>query len=172
MARRVFAFVLALIGGVITVAVVESISSAMHPFPAEFDQTDMDQVRQFVASLPALAFVLVLLAHLLGALAAGFIFRFVARDNWRPAIWILGGFFTFFGVMNLIVIPHPHWFSILDTLIYVPSVLCGFSLASRVASDRSEATGAGSAGGADSAAVIESPNGGEGGGDDSIRESP
>jgi len=123
--KRFLGIVTGFIAGFIAVMAIESISSLMHPMPEGLDVSDRDQLIEFVSGLPASAFIMVLLAHVAGAFAAGFSCNVITKEKWITGGLILGSVFLFFGIVNLILIPHPTWFAVLDVLIYVPVAVAG-----------------------------------------------
>jgi uncharacterized membrane protein YccC len=44
-----------------------------------------------------------------------------------PALFV-GGILTALGVMNIVSIPHPLWFAVASTLLYIPCSLLGSRL--------------------------------------------
>lgn len=129
MGRKILGFIAGLIAGGVTVALIESLSSFLHPLPENFDPKDIEQMKAFVGSLPATAFIIVLLAHLLGSLIAGFVASLVVKEAWTIGAIILGVFFTCAGVANLVMIPHPVWFAVIDSIVYLPAAYLGSRLA-------------------------------------------
>jgi hypothetical protein len=68
---------------------------------------------------------LILLAHGMGAFLSGVIvsnFTISASNIW---IWVTALLWTLGGVINMVSIPHPLWFSIADTCIYLPMTILG-----------------------------------------------
>lgn len=128
MGRKILAFVAGLVAGGVAVFLVESLSSLLHPIPEGIDTKDIDQMKEFVQGLPASAFAMVLLAHALGAFCAGSVSSWVAGLKWKAGAIALGLLFTIAGIANLVMIPHPLWFGIIDTLIYLPAALAGTSI--------------------------------------------
>lgn len=128
MGRKVLALVAGLVAGGVAVFLVESLSSLLHPIPEGLDTRDMEQMKEFVRGLPTSAFAMVLLAHVLGAFCAGLVSSWVAGVKWKGGAIALGLLFTIAGIANLVMIPHPLWFGIIDTLIYLPAALAGAAI--------------------------------------------
>ena len=108
--------------------VAEAIDGVLHPPPAGVDPGNVESYRIFVARLPTSEFVIVLIGHLLGSLAAGIVATLVAR---RTAMWpaVAAGVALFFaGAVNVIALPHPAWFVGLDLACYVPLAWLGSRL--------------------------------------------
>ena len=130
MGRRIAAVLLGLLAGFVVVALIESISSVVYQPPTDLDFNDLDAMREFVATLPTGAFVFVLLAHLCGSFIAGFVCVLVAKERWNAGSLGLGVFFLLAGIANLVMIPHPMWFGVIDVLLYLPAAFAGGAVAS------------------------------------------
>ena len=82
MGRSILGFLAGAAMAMVVIALVEGISSFMHPIPEGVDISDAQAMKDFVATLPPSAFVMVVLAWSLGAMAA---------------------------IINMALIPHPGW---------------------------------------------------------------
>lgn len=134
MVRRVLSVFAGLLAGYLVVALIEGISNGLYPPPSGVDMSDIDALRAHIATLPPQAFMIVWIAHVVGALVAGFVCVAISSEMWRTGPLILGILLLGAGVTNLVLIPHPVWFSIADALAYVPSALAGGYLALRFVS--------------------------------------
>ena len=114
-----------LTAGFIVVALVESLASTMYTRPAELDFGNREAVRTFVDTLPASAFLMVLAAHIMGVFTAGMTSVLVIGKRWFLGPAFLGLLMLIAGIFNLILIPHPAWFGILDLMVYVPTAIIG-----------------------------------------------
>lgn len=105
---------IALVGGAIVagvcIAVVETLGALAYPPPANFDPSNEQAMRAFIASLPPGAFVYVLAAYFTGTLAGVFVAtRFSLRRPSRQGT-LLGMVFLIAGIVNFLKYPHPLWF--------------------------------------------------------------
>lgn len=116
MIKKIAAAVLGIVlaGGI--VAAVEAVGHAVYPVPADVDINDAVQFGNYIEGLPFGAFLFVLAAWLLGTLGGGLLACFISREN--PFIYaaIVGGFVLAATVANLIMIPHPLWFSMIAVI--------------------------------------------------------
>lgn len=112
MLRKISAVFLGLLVSVLTVTLVEWISHQVYPLPPGMDFKDSEKVRLYVSGLPLGAFLAILLGWLLGTLAGAMVACRVAQE--KPAVFasIIGAVMMAATVANLIMIPHPDWFSI------------------------------------------------------------
>ncbi len=129
--RSAVAIIAGFICGFIVVSIIQAISSAIYAPPAGFDYNDPTALEEYVATLPVTAFILVLVSHALGAFVAAFVCSAIVRRSWFAASLFFGVFFTAAGIMNLVLIPHPIWFAVLDLVAYIPAALLGGKLAGR-----------------------------------------
>ncbi len=109
MGRSILGFLAGAAVAMVVIAIVEGISGFMHPMPEGMNMTDAQAMRDFAATLPASAFVMVVLAWSLGALAGGWLAgRIAARSTALHGLTI--GLLLLLGaVVNLALIPHPGW---------------------------------------------------------------
>jgi hypothetical protein len=103
-------------GVVIAVALVwliEKIGHAMYPPPADLDFSDAEAMQAYMATLPLGALLFVAAAWFIGTL--GGTCAACAIGTAKPKIFaiVVGGLMLVATIMNLIMIPHPTWFSVL-----------------------------------------------------------
>lgn len=113
---------------VIVIMAMEFLSSKIYPPPSGIDFQDPVALKAYVNSLPVTAFLLLLTGYALAAFLGGLVIKKVAKNNARRPVIILGIILTIFAVMNMISIPHPLWFVIINLLIYIPFALIGHNL--------------------------------------------
>jgi hypothetical protein len=110
MARPIFSIVAGLIVAVVCVVGIEYIVHIFHPAPPGFDPRNPEAVRELVAGLPFYAFIVVLIAWLLGAGLGAFM---AVRINRRLAKWpglLVGALLLMASLYNLFTLPHPVWY--------------------------------------------------------------
>lgn len=123
--RAFFALLGGFILGSIANFLITSINMVLYPPPAGVTQHTPEEFGAFIATLPLLAFVIQLLAHAGGAFVGGMVVGYFTRNKY----WVLaiGTVFLAAGAYNLVSLPHPLWFSVLDLLCYVPAAYLGGS---------------------------------------------
>lgn len=104
---RVFAVVAGLAVAALMVGVVEGLSSWFHPLPAGIDYNDRAAVAAAISALPATAFMAVLVAWGLGALAGAYAASRIGRH--AGIGYLIGVLIGAGAVANLLMIPHPIW---------------------------------------------------------------
>ena len=133
MKEGVFKNVLPIVfGGVTGIGIIWFSETILMPafFPAlKIDQHDHDAVANAIASMSSGAFLLLLLNYAIASFSGGVVATMAAkRINAFPAI-VVGCLLTIGGVLNLIYIHHPLWFSILNAVEYLPLALFGYRVA-------------------------------------------
>ncbi len=112
MVRKIAAAVLGIIVAGLIVAAIEALGHAVYPIPSDVDFNDPVQFGNYVLSLPIGAFLFLAGAWTSGTLGGGLLACFIARERSFVYSGIVGGFVLVATVANLIMIPHPMWFSI------------------------------------------------------------
>ncbi len=112
MLRKIAAAVLGIVAAGLIVAAVEALGHSVYPVPPDIDFKDPVQFASYVESLPIGAFLFVAGAWTLGTLGGGLLACFIAKE--KPVIYsgIVGSFIFVGTIANLVMIPHPLWFSI------------------------------------------------------------
>jgi len=124
--KNILAGVAALVISGIIVFIVENINSGLYPPPPGLDPHNPEHLSAIVKAMPTPAFLLIGLAHVLGAIAAGIIAQWISKNK-RVAL-VCGSILMVLGVMNFIIIPgQPLWFYA-ELLLYIPSALMGARL--------------------------------------------
>lgn len=78
-------------------------------------------------------FVFPFLAHALGTLAGACVAALLAPGRSALPSWVVGGLFFLGGVANVVILPSPLWFTVLDLgLAYFPMAWLGLKLAARL----------------------------------------
>ena len=129
MGRMIAGVVVGVVVAWLTIMLAEFASAPLHPMPAGFDMHDPASVASFVATLPAIALLLVLAGWVLGALGGGYVAARIAR---KPLPALAVGIVIVAGVVaNAVMIPHPPWMTIAGVLSPVPAAWLGARLATR-----------------------------------------
>jgi len=126
---------MAVLSGLIIAALVvtgaESVNSLIYPLPAGTDVSDTNAMKQFVASLPASGFLLILFGWGAGALLGGWVAARVARRSPMMQAMIVAVVLLCGGVTNMIMLPHPIWVWTAGIALFLLGGCAGGRLASR-----------------------------------------
>jgi len=125
MIRKVLAVIAGLVVASIAIMIAEMIGHRIYPIPQGFNKDDMNVMREFMAGLPAGAFLIVAAGWAIGSFLAGFAAKTISRSNGFLIPLIIGGLLTVGAIANFVMMPHPTWFVILGLLIFIPITLIG-----------------------------------------------
>lgn len=126
----------AVIAGVVTafvlIMLIEKLGHLIYPPPADLDWSDPAAVRPYIATLPLYALLFPMLAWMIGTFIGSLLACFIGTARPLTLAGIVGGLVLAATIANLIVIPHPLWFSILSVL----GIAASAWLAMRIAPER------------------------------------
>ncbi len=106
----------ALIAGIVTafasIYLIEMLGHMIYPPPADLDFSDPEAIRPYIATLPIIALLFPMFGWFVGAFAGSLVADFCGDAKPYVFAAIVGGLVLAGTIANLIVIPHPLWFSI------------------------------------------------------------
>jgi hypothetical protein len=129
--KNMLYLLLAMVVGSLVVYGIESLSHYLYPPPADMDTSNNDSIKMYMKMAPAGSLAIVLLGHALGAMVSGWLIgRFTSGSApWLTVVAAL--IWTLLGLANLVMIPHPLWFTISDICIYYPMTVLGARLSGK-----------------------------------------
>lgn len=109
-----------------------ALSPMLIPPPAGADVTTMEGLKASLHLFEPKHFIMPFLAHAVGTLVGAFVAALIAVNNkMRPAM-IVGALFLVGGIMNVMMLPAPTWFSAIDLLLaYLPMAYVGGKMGTR-----------------------------------------
>lgn len=129
MLRSVGAVIAGLAAGAAVVAGVDAVSSTLYPPPAGADPSNMEALRAYVASLPAGAFLFVLLAWAAGSLVGAWVATRLGPSRNRVHGLVIGVLLLASGIFNMVTLPHPAWFWAASLVVFPVFTYLGIRLA-------------------------------------------
>jgi hypothetical protein len=121
--------ILGVIGGVVAagvvVGVMEFVGHKIYPPPPGIDLHNPEALKTIIDQLPLGAIVMVLVAWGAGSLVGGFTAGAVAGRAQVVHGLIVGGIQMAFGILTMIMIPHPVWFMIAAVVVVIPPAWLG-----------------------------------------------
>lgn len=128
--RNILAVLAGLILGSMANGAIIMISGSVIPPPEGADVTTIEGLKASMHLFQPKHFIMPFLAHAVGTLAGAFLAAMIATGhNMRFAIAI-GVVFLVGGIMNVMMLPAPMWFNILDLAgAYIPLAYLGGKLA-------------------------------------------
>jgi hypothetical protein len=119
------------VGGVANMSLIQA-SGAVIPPPPGADVTTLEGLRASMHLFEPRHFVFPFLAHALGTLAGAWLAATLAASRPRAMALIIGCAFCAGGLANVIMLPAPAWFVVLDLAgAYFPMAWLGARLAPR-----------------------------------------
>ncbi|MDJ0794874.1 MAG: hypothetical protein QNI98_11595 [Woeseiaceae bacterium] len=137
MGRNIVAGVVGVIVAFVLVLVVEMIGHTVYPPPQGLDFTDAQAMGHYVATLPIGALLFVAGAWFVGATAGTCAACAIGTARPMNFALVIGGLVFIGASFNLLMFPHPLWFSVLGLV----GILVGAGLGTmcrRAASDNAE----------------------------------
>lgn len=133
MGRKILALVVALITAIGVILITEMISTMAAPnYPGNARHMTADEMKAYIATLPPMAFAIMLIGHILAAFAGGFVATKMGR-RWSQGSTlaiIVGVLLTLAAIANFLMLPgQPGWFVVALLVCNIPSALIGYRLA-------------------------------------------
>jgi hypothetical protein len=126
MGRKIAAVLVGIFVAFGLVFCIEAIGHKVYPTPPGLDFSKPEVVAEFMKTLPAGAFMFVLGGFAIATLIGGFIAARIAGVKPFVFAGIIGVLMLAATTANLMMIPHPLWFSVTSiALIVVATVLAG-----------------------------------------------
>jgi hypothetical protein len=109
-----------LVGGALNMALVE-IGGKLVPAPAGADVTTMEGLKVSMHVFTPVNFLFPFLAHALGTFVGAVLAAFIVVNHRMWFALSIGVFFLVGGIMNIVMLPSPLWFTVLDLVVaYIP----------------------------------------------------
>ncbi len=107
--KNILGLILGLITAGVVIFAVEFLGHLIHPPPVELDYADELAVEGHMRTQPTTAFLLVMLAHVLGVFAGAWVAARIGQ-SWQLGLAMMIGFIMMLGgIWNLYRFPHPVW---------------------------------------------------------------
>ena len=135
MGKNIGAGIAGVVIAVALVWLVEMVGHSVYPPPPNLDFADADAMRAYTSRLPIGAFLFVGGAWFIGTLCGTF--AACKIGDARPLIFagIVGGLMLIATAANLMMIPHPLWFSILGIVGIIVAACLGMRFGASTASE-------------------------------------
>lgn len=117
-------------GNIINILIV-IISGEVVPLPEGVDPSDIESLKQNIDKFEPRHFLMPFIAHSAGTILATFVSIKIIKAHQLKIAIAFGSLFLIGGIMNVVMLPTPTWFIILDlSCAYIPMGLLGKKLAS------------------------------------------
>jgi len=127
--RNILAIVAGIILGSIVNMAIIMLSSSIIPPPDGVNPSDMESLKASMHLFEPKHFLMPFMAHAFGTLAGAFVAGLIAINHRLKISLVIGFFFILGGIINILLLPSPFWFTITDlTLAYIPMAWLGYKL--------------------------------------------
>lgn len=119
--RNIIGVIIGLVIGSLLNGFIINISGSIIPPPEGADVKTIEGLKASLHLFEPKHFIMPFLAHALGTFIGAIIALLIAATNKRAMALTVGGFFLIGGIINVMMLPAPVWFSITDlVLAYLP----------------------------------------------------
>ena len=123
--RKIIAVLLGLATGLVLMVLLEELAHALL-VGEKVDLSTKEKIVAYVQSAPWYMFACLILIYIITNIVSGFITGWIGKID-KPIVALIPSLmFLVFGLWDQIEIPHPVWFTVLSTFIYVPAGLVGY----------------------------------------------
>ena len=130
--KNILAVILGIfIGSSVNMGII-MISGSIIPPPDGADVTTMEGFKESIHLFQPQHFVFPFLAHALGTLVGAFVAALITTTHKMKFALAIGIFFLIGGIINIVMLPSPTWFIILDLVgAYIPMAWLGWRITQR-----------------------------------------
>lgn len=119
--RNILAVIVGLVVGSVVNMSLIMVSGSIIPPPEGADVTTVDGIKASIHLLEPKHFVFPFLAHALGTFVGAFLAALIAANRKLIFAMVIAVFFLLGGIANVMMLPAPMWFNILDLVgAYLP----------------------------------------------------
>jgi len=111
MVRNVAAAITGIVTAFVLIMLIEKLGHIIYPPPPDIDFSDPEAMRPYIATLPFLALLFPMIAWVVATFAGTALACKIGTANPLAFAAVVGGLVLAGTIANLIVIPHPVWFS-------------------------------------------------------------
>ena len=110
MIRNVIAVVVGMIAGMAANMAFVIMNKALYPMPQGVDSNDKEGFAEYIGSLPVIALLIIIVAHLSQAFVGGGVAARISADRLMTVAMIVGAFSLVAGVVTMYMMPPvPSW---------------------------------------------------------------
>lgn len=121
-----------IVGSVVNMGIIMVSGSIIAP-PDGVDLSSTESLKNSMHLFAPRHFIMPFLAHALGTLAGAIVAALIAANRKMIFALVIGGFFIMGGVINILMLPSPLWFTGIDlVLAYLPMAWIGGKIVTKV----------------------------------------
>lgn len=133
--RNTLAVLGGLVVGFIVVTILETIGHVLFPLPEGIDPMSVESIKANMHLVPIGSFLFVAIAHFFGIICAMLVARRISRQSFIPS-YIVASVMVALTVLNLMLLPHPFWFLVVDIIAVDVGAAIGFFLMNTLEGDK------------------------------------
>ncbi len=137
MLRKIAGAVAGIVSAVLTVMAIQWLSHTLYPMPSDLDPTDSSAIAAHIATAPVAMLLLVLLSYVSATIDGVLVAAIIGRAKPVAYALLIGLLMLVMTIGNIIMIPHPYWFSAAAILGIVIAAWLAARLATRILKKRS-----------------------------------
>ncbi len=119
--RNILAVIVGLIVGSCANMAIIVAGPSIVPLPPGIDPMDVESLKENMHLFEAKHYIMPFLAHALGTLVGAVVAFKIAATKKAVFAYVIGGLFLIGGIMNVMQLPAPMWFNVLDLAVaYIP----------------------------------------------------
>ena len=126
MVKHALAVIVATAIGMLCITFIRIGLYLVYPLPGGTDLYDAESASKALANMPQAFFILLLAGCAVSSFIAGIAATIISKRIYRTPAIVTAFFITAGGIINVLTIHHPMWFSITSCLVYIPFVLLGY----------------------------------------------
>ncbi len=123
--KNILAVIAGLLVSVIIFSLFEFLSTMLNPLPTEIEISDKVAMKEYISSLPISAMLIILAGYAIGSFLTGVVIGKISKSPLKKLPLIAGSILTIAAIINLVTIPAPVWFMIINILLYIPLTVAG-----------------------------------------------
>lgn len=141
MLRKILAVLAGMVVAVLTIFLIERLGHAIFPPPAGIDFSDPAAMKAYTQNASVMELLFPAIAWVVATILGGCLATAIAKKS--PFIYaaIIGGLILLGTLANLIMIPHPLWFSIVSVAAIVAAIFASGKIAARFVDPEVQETG-------------------------------
>ncbi len=131
--RIILSIILGLvIGSLVNMGLILISGSVIAP-PVDADTATIEGLKEALLLFEPKHFIMPFLAHAIGTLAGALVAALLVKNHKLKVALSIGVFFLIGGISNVVMLPSPIWFTVVDiTLAYIPMAYLGYKLSKRL----------------------------------------
>ena len=130
MAKNVAAAIAGIVTAFVMIILIEKLGHVIYPPPLDLDFSDPEAMHPYIATLPFLALLFPMIAWVVATFAGTVLACKIGTANPLAFAAVVGGLVLAATIANLIMIPHPVWFSAVSLVAIAASAWIAVRVAS------------------------------------------